>query len=179
MINLQPLTYRFCPFCGQTIGTRDEENKTRQYCSRCEWTYYPRVAASVTAIVVTGGRVLLVKRRREPHRGTWMFPSGFVDFGEHPQEALARELTEETGLVLMHAELLGVFQSRDDFREPGHFVFFYRAHVKQGEIKTDPHENETIDWFELSNVPEIGWLLHKEFIAKLRSEAERSTLDSL
>jgi ADP-ribose pyrophosphatase YjhB (NUDIX family) len=170
LITLQPSNYRFCPFCGHTLDERIEENKTRQYCSTCQWTYYPRVAASVTAIVVRGRRVLLVKRRREPYRGTWMFPSGFVDFGEHPREALARELIEETGLVLVHAELRGVFQSQDDVREPGHFVFFYQAHVEEGEVKTDPDENEAIDWFELSNVPEIGWILHKEFIAKLRDE---------
>jgi 8-oxo-dGTP diphosphatase len=69
-----------------------------------------------------------------------MFPSGFVDFGEHPKEALARELLEETGLTMTSARLLGVFQSPDDFREPGHFVFFYRAGVLPGNLRTDTHE---------------------------------------
>jgi ADP-ribose pyrophosphatase YjhB (NUDIX family) len=114
------------------------------------------------------GEVLLVKRLREPFSGTWMFPSGFVDFGEHPEEALARELLEETGLTMVSARLLAVLQSPDDFREPGHFVFFYRAEVEPGEIRTDLHENDAIAWFDLRGVPEIRWKLHQDFIVQLQ-----------
>jgi len=126
------------------------------------------------AIVTKERRVLLVKRRRDPFQGTWMFPSGFVDFGEHPEEALARELFEETGLTTKAAELLGVFQSPDDFREPGHFVFAYHADVEPGEVTNDPHENDAIDWFDLDALPEISWRLHQEFIVKLRSGSSLS-----
>ena len=97
-----------------------------------------------------------------------MFPSGFVDFGEHPEEALSREILEETSLKLKRADLIGVFQSPDDWREPGHFVFFYKVETEQGEIRTDPDENESIRWFPLNDAqPEVGWALHKRFLSSM------------
>ena len=124
---VSPPAYAFCPFCGRKLASKVEEDKPRRHCADCDWTYYPRVAVSVTAIISNTDSVLLVKRVREPFKGTWMFPSGFVDFGEHPEEALAREVLEETGLRIKRASLIGVYQSPDDYREPGHFVFFYRV----------------------------------------------------
>ena len=105
-----------------------------------------------------------------------MFPSGFVDFGEHPEESLAREIREETGLKMNHADLIGVFQSPDDWREPGHFTFFYRVEVEPGEIRTDPHENEAIRWFDIrEQKPEVGWQLHKRFLSEMWAEADQGT----
>jgi ADP-ribose pyrophosphatase YjhB (NUDIX family) len=172
MLDVVPPSFRFCPFCGEELAPKIDDNKSRQYCQTCDWTYYPHVAASVTAIISNADSVLLVKRRREPFKGTWMFPSGFVEFGEHPEEALAREILEETGLKTKRADLLGVFQSPDDYRAPGHFVFFYRVDADIGEIHTDPHENEAIRWFEtVGQMPEVGWQLHKRFLLSMWSEA--------
>jgi ADP-ribose pyrophosphatase YjhB (NUDIX family) len=103
-----------------------------------------------------------------------MFPSGFVEFGEHPETSLAREILEETGLKMRCAELLGVFQSPDDSREPGHFVFFYRVDVEPGQIRTDAHENEAIAWFSLrGEQPEVRWILHRRFLSEMWIETNR------
>jgi len=172
MMEIDQPNYRFCPFCGSALVTRMEEDRERRYCAKCDWTYYPRVAASVSAIICDDRHVLLVKRRRNPFKGTWMFPSGFVDLGEHPDEALSREIKEETGLALQRSHLLGVFQSEDDPREYGHFVFFYTVAVSRGAIQTDPSENEDIRWFAIEAVNEsveIAWKLHKHFMEELRS----------
>lgn len=56
----------------------------------------PTLAVSVA--VVRDGRVLLVRRGREPSRGIWAFPGGRVEDGESPEEAARRELMEETAL---------------------------------------------------------------------------------
>jgi len=127
MLKIKPPCYRFCPFCGKKLQVRIEEEKERKYCPSCEWTYYPHVAAAAGAIILRNNKVLLVKRRREPYKDTWMFPAGFVDFGEHPLETATREVAEETGLKIKNARLLNIIQSVDDPRSPGHFVFFYEA----------------------------------------------------
>ena len=51
------------------------------------------------AVVVRDGRLLLVKRRKEPNANTWGFPGGHVELGETALDAAARELAEETGVI--------------------------------------------------------------------------------
>jgi len=162
MLKIQPPNYKFCPFCGKELRTKLEENKKRKFCPFCKWTYYPHVGTAVAAVIIKDNKVLMVKRKREPFRGTWMFPAGFVDYGEHPEDALVREVKEETGLKTKEAELLKIIQIEDDPRSLGHFCFFYKV-IAEGEgLTTNKEENEGIDWFDLDKPPKIGWKSHKE-----------------
>jgi ADP-ribose pyrophosphatase YjhB (NUDIX family) len=61
----------------------------------------------VGAIVVREGKMLLVRRGRPPHRGTWAPPGGHVEHGETIAAAIERELLEETGLVGRCGVLVG------------------------------------------------------------------------
>lgn len=58
-----------------------------------------RPLAAVSVAIVRDGRVLLVRRGREPARGIWAFPGGRVEAGETHEEAARRELMEETSLA--------------------------------------------------------------------------------
>ena len=55
-------------------------------------------------MVLIGGRVVLIRRGKEPLRGRWVIPGGTVELGETLQEALVREMREETGLVVRPRE---------------------------------------------------------------------------
>jgi ADP-ribose pyrophosphatase YjhB (NUDIX family) len=46
------------------------------------------------------GRLLLIRRGRDPHRGRWSLPGGRIEAGESPEQAVERELREETGLAV-------------------------------------------------------------------------------
>ncbi len=168
MLKIEPPNYQFCPFCGKKLEIKLEENRERKFCSSCKWTYYPHVAGSTEAIIVRGKKTLMVKRNREPYKNTWMFPAGFIDFGEHPEETLAREIKEETGLKLKKATLWKVLQSEDDPRSPGHFLFIYSVIVSGSKLKTDKEENQGIGWFEIKNPPVIGWESHRLVMALLQ-----------
>ena len=60
-------------------------------------------------MVLIGGRVVLIRRGKEPLRGRWVIPGGTVELGETLQEALVREMYEETGLVVRPREVVLVF----------------------------------------------------------------------
>jgi mutator protein MutT len=62
----------------------------------------------VGAVVVHDGRVLLIRRGKEPMRGRWLVPGGTVEWGEPLQEALVREVEEETGLTVRPREIVAV-----------------------------------------------------------------------
>jgi len=168
MLKIKPPDYQFCPFCGKRLQVRVEEGKERKYCSPCHWTYYPRVAQAAAAVIVKKGKVLLVQRKREPYKGTWMFPAGFVDFGEHPSDTIKREVREETGLTVKKVCLMNVFQAEDDSREPGHLTIYYQVEVSKGHLKNDEEENQDIGWFDIQKPPKIGWKNHQKMMKILQ-----------
>ncbi len=168
MLDIKPPAYKYCPFCGRKLKIRVEEEKKRKFCNNCSWTFYPHVAGAVAAVIISQGRVLMVQRKRKPYKETWMFPAGFIDYGEHPKDALVREVREETGLVLERARLIEVVQTKDDPRSPGHFCFFFEVKAKGNKIKTDKEENNDIDWFQVEKMPKIGWLSHKKIAKKIK-----------
>ena len=70
----------------------------------------------VGAVVLDGGRVLLVQRGRPPARGRWSLPGGLVDVGERLEAAVRREIAEECGLIVEVHGLVGAVDRivRDD-----------------------------------------------------------------
>jgi len=79
----------------------DQKSKKLVVCRACGLELFFNPCAAVAAIVLdTNDRVLLVRRAHEPARGKLVFPGGYVDDNETAEQALRRELAEETGLTI-------------------------------------------------------------------------------
>jgi len=87
--------------------------------------YPDRPVVGVGAVIVSDGRVVLIRRRHEPLAGHWSLPGGMVELGETLETAIAREMLEETSLVVEVGPVIEVFD-RIMFDESGrvryHFV---------------------------------------------------------
>lgn len=171
MLNIKPPNFQYCPFCGKKLEIRIEEDRERMFCPDDNWTYYPHVGSSAGVVIVRNNKVLLVQRNREPYKGLWMFPAGFTSYGEHPEETALREAFEETGLKTSNPKLIDIGQVDDDPRSDGHFSIFYKVDAEDGEISTDLEENQSIQWFDINNLPQIAWKHHNK-IAKLLQEGK-------
>jgi len=101
----------------------------------------------VDVVIPSEKGVVLIRRANEPFRSQWALPGGFVEVGETVEEAADREATEETGLAVEVARLVGVYS--DPERDPrGHNVSVaFLARVLSGDLAagTDAAEVSVLD----------------------------------
>ncbi len=77
-------------------------------CEACGFELYMNPAAAVAGVIVDGqGRMVVLVRGKEPGKGLWDLPGGFVDPGDTAEEALRREVREEVGLEVTTMRYLG------------------------------------------------------------------------
>lgn len=106
-----------------------------------------KFTVSVAAIILNKkGEVLLLNHILRPYFN-WGIPGGFIKHGEQPEDALRRELCEETGIELENVEMLRV-RTID-----GHIEILFRA---DGRGKAEVKSNEIFDvgWFSADTLPE-------------------------
>lgn len=89
--------FRYCPKCGSSHFVEASE-KSRK-CENCGFEFYLNPAAAVAAFILNSKNELLVERRKlEPAKGMLDLPGGFCDMGETVEQAMKREIKEETAL---------------------------------------------------------------------------------
>ncbi|MDL2262556.1 NUDIX domain-containing protein [Bacteroidales bacterium OttesenSCG-928-I21] len=87
-------TFKFCPCCASKEFSFNNE-KSKQ-CAACGFVYYFNASAAVAAFIVNDKSELLVcKRAKDPAKGTFDLPGGFVDSEETAEQAITREIKEE------------------------------------------------------------------------------------
>jgi 8-oxo-dGTP diphosphatase len=112
----------------------------------------------VGAVIVSGARVLLIRRGQAPLLGEWSLPGGVLECGETLREAAIREAHEETGLVVEVADMLGVYERvirSDDGRVRYHYVLIdFLCHAIGGELKAASDAAE-VGWFSREELPAL------------------------
>ena len=139
--------YHYCPRCGvmnPSVG------QVPFVCADCGFSCFFNPVAAVGGLLVNEeGLLLLVRRARDPGKGKWELPGGFVDRGESIEQALIREIAEETQLHLSHIEYLT--SHPNDYCYHGVVTpvadSFYVCRVAPGQaMKLDAEEIEHYEW---------------------------------
>lgn len=103
-----------------------------------------------------GKEALMVKAARGMTTGMWNIPGGFVEFNEHPEDAVVREGREELGITCRPQRLIGVYSEL--FDKPGHahhlYGFMYACTADSHDIQRDPDEIAETRWFPLKDAME-------------------------
>lgn len=116
--------------------------------------YPSQPVVAVAAVIVKGGKMLLVKRANEPARGKWSIPGGVVELGEKLRDALIREVREECGIDIEVDGLFDVVEviNREGGRVRFHYVILdYLAHPTGGELRA-MGDAEDAKWIPISEV---------------------------
>ena len=130
---------------------------------------WPRPMVSVDAVVFgffrNEAKVLLINRGNEPFKGQWALPGGFVDIDEELEDAVVRELEEETGLVDVPLEQMHTFGDvgRDPRGRQITIVFMGIATKGQNKIKAGDDAAE-VRWFDIKNLPKDLAFDHNEVV---------------
>jgi 8-oxo-dGTP diphosphatase len=113
-------------------------------------------ALSVDAVIVKKNKILLIKRGKEPYRGHYALPGGFVEYGETVEAALQREVLEETGLVVKIKSLVGVYS--DPHRDPrGQVVSVaFAANIVGGKLAAGSDAAVVALW-DLAELPPLAF----------------------
>jgi len=156
--------FKFCPRCGSAVLYEEKFGRVRPVCPQCGWIHFvdPKVAAAV--LIEQDGRVLLVRRAGDPFRGLWTLPAGFVNGGEDPAEAAARECLEETGLSVRVTRLFDIVAGREHPRGAD-FVIVYQAEVIGGQLGPDD-DADAVEWFLLSDLPPLAFRATQKVLSR-------------
>lgn len=99
----------YCLACGSELSDRLDGDTTRRVCVACGFVRYRNPAPGVAVLVVEGERILLCRRAPTAFEGgRWCLPCGYVEYDEDFLTAAAREVEEETGLVVQIDAILSV-----------------------------------------------------------------------
>ena len=135
------------------------------------FTYqYPRPAVTVDAILVSPqNSVLLIERGKDPFRGKWALPGGFIEMVEELETACRRELEEETGLRVGELKQFRAYGGVN--RDPRHrtiSVLFY-AFTDDELLACAGDDAAKVQWFSINQLPELAFD-HRKILDEFKVE---------
>jgi len=111
---------------------------------------------TVDGLVSKNNKILLIKRKNEPFRDKWALPGGFVEYGEKVEDAVVREVFEETGLRTEITSLFGIYS--DPGRDPrGHTISaVFILKILGGEVAGGDDASDA-NFFSFDDLPVLGF----------------------
>lgn len=137
---------KFCGKCGGALIPHAEE--TALYCPDCGKLLFPRISPCIIAVIERGDKMLLL-RHRQRNQEIFACLAGFVETGESLEEALRREVREETGLEICNIRYAG----SQGWPFPDQLMVGFYAEYASGEVRIQESEILEAGWFSRDELP--------------------------
>ena len=134
-------------------------------------------ALTVDGILFKDNSILLIQRKYDPFKGSWALPGGFVEYGEKTENAIIREVLEETNLKAEIRSLLGVYSN--PHRDPrGHTIsVVYLIDVINGNLHAGD-DAKNVKFFKIDALPSLAFD-HAEIIKDAFQRVQNGVLSKM
>lgn len=139
--------HRFCGVCGSATVSSNAGHLRLCINSVCGVSHFPRTDPAIIVLVHCGERCLLGRQGRWP-KGVYSTLAGFVEPGESAEQAVLREVCEETGIYIERMS----YQSSQPWPFPSSLMLGFRATARFEEIRRNDNELEDARWFTRGQV---------------------------
>lgn len=165
-VDFGPTTpYRYCPVDASPLE-KSGGSPTGMKCLECGRSWYRNSSPSTGCAIVEGGKVLVTIRAGEPEKGRVDVPGGFLEAGEHPVDALTREVREELGIEIY--DIVGpLIMATHNYGEGGPFVLALGFAARLVEGEPEPADDvEKFLWVGIEEMDDLdfAWPHDRELV---------------
>lgn len=137
---------KFCCNCGEKLA--DHEKLTARQCPECKNIFFPRISPCIIVVVHKDNKVLLA-RHTYRNQDIYACIAGFMEAGESTEQAVAREVMEETGLKIKNI----TYRGSQSWPFPDQLMLGFTADYDSGELSLQKEEIADAQWFDPENCP--------------------------
>lgn len=137
----------YCTNCGKRLFLL--KNLTALECSRCNLQYFPRIEPCVIVLVRRGEEMLLA-RHAQRNQDIYACIAGFIEAGETAEQAVHREVFEETGIKIKNL----TYKGSQGWPFPDQLMLAFTAEYDSGEIRLQESEIAEAGWFTKDKLPQ-------------------------
>jgi len=139
-------SHKFCGYCGHEMVLSRTESAC--LCNHCRERYYPQIAPCVIVAIRRNDEILLAQHVR--HRGgIHTVLAGFVEVGETLEQAVAREVMEESNIAITNLR----YVTSQPWPFPHSLMMAFMADYQSGELRHDPKELLNAGWYRHDQLP--------------------------
>ena len=162
---------------------RDEADAVAAYKAPYKALPFPPIFVSVDAVVVQSGHILMIRRGKNPGKGLWALPGGYLNADEPISSAWYRELVEETGLALPEKDVRGALVATQVFDDPhrdarGRMITHaHLVHLPPGPLPavTGSDDADEARWIPLADLSRrVTFADHFSIVRNLVTKLDRS-----
>lgn len=137
---------KFCQQCGTTLELREiGDEGLLPFCIPCDQPYFKNPVTCILVAVVNEENEMVLLRQDYISRTHWVLVAGYMKQKETAEEAVVREVKEETGLDVLSCQYVTSYV----YKEPNILLLGFIAHVKKNELLKVSNEVDDLKWIKI------------------------------